>query len=378
MTGKGGGRPIVVAIPARDEAVTIGGCLTALSRQTWHPTAVVLLLNNCIDATERIASSIDLPFHLEILSVSLPAAYANAGTARRLAMDHAAKMAGETGIVMTTDADAVVPPEWVALNMRALNRGADVVCGRALIDPQDATAIPDHLHADDALECQYGDLLDAMAETLCPDPADPWPRHTEASGASLAMSVVAFLDAGGVPHVLTGEDRALVAALRRRDARIRHDPALQVVVSGRTVGRAMGGMADAIRRRMVRQDEFTDACLEPPGDAFRRADFQRRLRWAWSGFSGELNLAADLHLPSAVLDRHLQAPFFGFLWDEIERLSPMLPRRRVRFADLPRQIQRARGLLALLKGSRSAAASDQFYRKLNPLRNEERRPRASS
>lgn len=344
---KDGARPIVVAIPARDEAAKIGDCLTALGRQAWCPTTVVLLLNNCVDATEQIARSIELPFHLDLRAISLASADANAGTARRLAMDHAARLAGPNGVMMTTDADSVVPADWVTLNMRALSCNADVVCGRAVIDPQDATVIPQHLHADDALECQYADLLDAMSEALCPDPADPWPRHTEASGASLALTVAAFLDAGGVPHVPTGEDRALIAALRRRDARIRHDPALCVVVSGRTIGRAVGGMADTIRRRIVHQDVFTDAALEMPGDAFRRADFCRRLRSVWSGLSVDGDLAADLQLPSSALDEYLQDPFFGSLWDEIERLSPtLLRRRRVRFADLPRHIQQAHGLLS--------------------------------
>ena len=338
-------RPVIVAIPARDEAAKIARCLKALGSQSCRPTAVVLLLNNCMDATEDIARSVRLPFHLDLRSISLAPGDANAGTARRLAMDHAVRLAGRSGVVVTTDADAVVPQDWIALNMRALNRGADVVCGRAVIDPKDAIAIPLHLHADDDLECQYAELTDAISELLCPDPADPWPRHTEASGASLALTVAAFLDVGGVPQVSTGEDRALVAALRRKDARIRHDPALRVVVSGRTTGRAVGGMADTIRRRIVHQDIFTDAALEPPGDAFRRADFRRRLRLVWSGRKPDSDLAADLQLPAPALDKYLQDPFFGSLWNEIERLSPMLLRRPVRFADLPKHIRQARALL---------------------------------
>jgi hypothetical protein len=233
--------------------------------------------------------------------------------------------------------------------MGALAAGADVVCGQAVVDPHDALSIPIHLHADDALECEYSDLLDAIAEKLCRDPADPRPRHTEASGASLAMSVKAFRRAGGVPGVATGEDRALIGALRRIDARIRHDPTIRVVVSGRTIGRASGGMADTIRRRMVRQDVFADACLEPPGDALRRADFRRRLRTAWHQQDADPALAANLQISPAVLDARLQGKFFGALWDEVERMCPMLTHRRVRFADLPQHIRHARELLLLVE-----------------------------
>jgi hypothetical protein len=140
-----------------------------MGRQTSLPAAVVLLVNNCTDATEDIANATALPFPLDVQSVCLQAHDANAGTARRLAMDRAALLAGPEGVIMTTDADAIVPPDWVALNMAALTAGADAVCGRALIDPEEAAAIPAHLHNDDALECEYAGLLDAITDALCPD-----------------------------------------------------------------------------------------------------------------------------------------------------------------------------------------------------------------
>jgi hypothetical protein len=358
LFGSGAASP-VVAIPARDEAENIAACLAAMEGQTCLPHAVVLLLNNCADATEAIARKMALPFHLDIRSVTLSPEEANAGTARRLAMDHAARLAGADGIILTTDADATVPPEWVALNLRALAAGADAVCGRALLNPRDADGIPAHLHADDVLECMYSDLLDAIASSLCPDDADPLPRHTEASGASIALSVRAFYRAGGIPRVATGEDRALIAALRRVDARIRHDLDIRVTVSGRIVGRAAGGMADTIRRRLIRQDVFIDAGLEPTADAVRRADFRRRVRQVWSRACTDPDLAPDLQISPAAFNACLQEIFFGRVWDEIERLSPMLPRRRVRFKDLPRQIGFARDFLSALQAAQ--ASCDRVY-----------------
>jgi hypothetical protein len=52
------------------------------------------------------------------------------------------------------------------------------------------------------------------------------------------------------PGTPLGEDRAFFDALRRVDARIRHVPGVRVVVSARIVGRAPGGMADTMRRRV--------------------------------------------------------------------------------------------------------------------------------
>ncbi len=193
--------PAVVAIPAWNEAERIAACLSALGNQLRVPAGAVLLANNCIDGTEAIARGVTLPFRLDIRSVFLPPGEAHAGMARRLAMHHAAELASPNGIVLTTDADAIVPPDWVALNLDALAAGAEVVCGQAVIDPSEAQRIPPHLHADDALECHYGDLLDAITEALCPDPSDTRPRHTAASGASLAVTVGALNRVGGVPLV---------------------------------------------------------------------------------------------------------------------------------------------------------------------------------
>ena len=143
---------IVVAIPVRDEAARIGPCLTALNKQLRPPDAVILMLNNCTDETETIARTMipKLRFHLDVISQDLPLHQANAGHARALAMDAAAERAAPSGVLLTTDADAIVPPDWVARNLRALHRGADIVCSRAIIDPIEAAMIPAHLHADDA------------------------------------------------------------------------------------------------------------------------------------------------------------------------------------------------------------------------------------
>ncbi len=338
---------VVVAIPARDEADWIGQCLRALALQTRLPLAVLLLLNNCTDATAAVARSLfgHVPYRLHIRTHMFPPSAANAGNARRLAMQSAAELAGPEGVLLTTDADTVVANDWIERNLLALSAGADLVCGRVALDPADAAHIPAHLHADDALECELTEVLDRIASIVDPDPADPWPRHTETAGASLAVTAAAFARVGGIPAVASGEDRAFVHALARMDAMIRHDPTIMVTVSGRIHGRAPGGMADTIRRRMQQQDEFTDASLEPAVDAYRRIDFRRRVRFAWREQVAVKDLAADLGIAAARLEGMLRNRCFGPAWADIEANSPFLVRRRVRFVELPRQIAYARELL---------------------------------
>jgi GT2 family glycosyltransferase len=351
--------PAVVAVPARNEAERIGACLAALRDQQRRPDAVVLLLNNCTDDTEAVARALapGLGFDLHIVSRDLPAAQANAGCARRRAMRLAAGLAGPHGALLTTDADAIVPADWVRRNLAALDLGADVVCGRVEVDPVEAMLIPAHLHADDALECRLIGLLDDLAWLLDPEPHDPPPRHTEASGASLAVSAAAYHRVGGIPAISAGEDRAFVAALWRMDARVRHDPGITVTVSGRIEGRAPGGMADAIRRRMVRQDRFTDNQVESAAAAFLRYSLRAAARQAWTARQLDVALADDLDIPVDVLAEALPRPFFGAAWAALERASPRLARRRVRFADLRQEVAQAEAIVRRLAPAAAAPQS---------------------
>jgi GT2 family glycosyltransferase len=343
-----GRRPrTVVAIPARNEANRIQACLSALGRQTERPDVVVVLINDSDDAThhnaERLSGHLPFELHLELSGPSPQRG--GAGHARRHAMALAADIAGFGGYLLTTDADGIVARDWIEGTVANLRRGNDAVCGRALLDPRDAHLIPAHLHEDDRRQCQLIDLLDRMAWLLDPERHDPYPRHTQASGASLAVTVKALCSVGGIPPVPRGEDRAFVRALWMMDRRIRHDPSIVVTVSGRLDGRATGGMADTMRRRIVQQDELTDEQVEPAEDAWRRYGLRGRARDVWSGHLTDRRLADDLAIADAVLDDAMMARFFGAAWAKLEAQSPALARRRVAFAALPQEIAAAEALL---------------------------------
>jgi hypothetical protein len=261
---------VMVAIPARNEAERISTCLASLAAQRGAPPfGVVVVANNCNDATASIARSFAGALAITVIETMPPPPLAHAGYARRLACEHAARLIAPDGVLLTTDADTILPPDWIAANIAAL-AGVDAVAGRAVIDPDEARLIPSHLHALDALECAYAALLDEIAALLTPLPHDPWPRHDEHSGASIAVRLPAYHAAGGVPAIPTGEDRALFAALAANGARIRHAPEVWVTVSGRLEGRAAGGMADTIRARIAEPPRWLDERLEPLDDRLRR------------------------------------------------------------------------------------------------------------
>lgn len=354
MTG-----PVVVAIPVRDEAAHIEACLAALDDQIGaQADHIVLLVNNSIDGTASLARRMRFRpgTTLHVQERRLPPAQANAGHARRLAMQAAAELASERGVLLTTDADSVADPDWIAANLAAIAAGADAVAGWVDLDRTDWSRIPLRLHEDDARECAYDTLCDEMHALLDPDPADPLPRHTQHSGASIAVTVTAYRRVGGIPAVPFGEDRAFLAALRVADAHIRHAPECHVVVSGRIEGRATGGMADTIRRRLISPDAFLDDRLEPAEDCARRAALRHRLHGCVADPALLPAFARDVALAPERIERHLACGRFGAAWDEVEACSVVLQRRLVAVADLPAQMARAEAICATLRAQVKARA----------------------
>jgi len=344
---------VVVAIPVRNEADSIAACLRALnSQEDAAVDRVVLLLNNCTDGTVDCIRKLrpHLRVGLDAVARDFRGTRASAGFARNLAVRYAMDTLDAHDVLLTTDADAVVDPDWAAANLAALHEGADVVCGRAVLNPADTSSIPAHLHEDDARELHLSTLLDEMAWRMEPDPYDPWPRHTEHSGASLAATVSIWRRAGGIPAVACGEDRAFVALLRQIDARVRHAPKVRVTVSGRTLGRAAGGMADTIRRRIIQQDEFADSDLEPASKRHRRLELRRLTRAAWQTRGARRDALIDiLQLPPKVARAALASPFFGQAWSSLESASPILRPVPVRFADLHSEISQAEKILETIR-----------------------------
>jgi len=237
----------VVAVPARNEAARIAACLSAFEGQVGVGSGafgVLLLVNNASDGTAALARELSgrLPYPLRVSEIDLPPERAHAGWARRLAMDEAGSWLDEAGhadgVILTTDADSRVAADWVATTLAAFDAGADAVAGLVTLDAEEAARLPPALRLRSALEDEYEGLLAELQACLDPEVHDPWPRHAMASGASLAVTLGAYRSVGGLPPVPLGEDRALVAALLSRDARVRHPLDVRVVTSGRLDGRA--------------------------------------------------------------------------------------------------------------------------------------------
>lgn len=351
---------IVVAVPVCNEADRILRCLEALSAQrslSGHLlpaglTRVVLLTNNCTDRSyELVQHHMDeLEVAISLFDVVMPKSKRNAGKARRL-VNHAAieLLVSEQGLLFMTDADSAVPPHWIASYRRLLRNGYEAVAGSVALHPTDCDQLDAALRARGQLEATYTELLDQLDTLIDPIPHDPWPRHYNASGANIAVRLDALAEIPDFPDVACGEDRLFIRSLEAHGRRVRHDCDTRVLTSGRLIGRAKGGMADTLQRRITVPDSPCDLRLEPADRAYFRATLRAHWRKRWPALPHDAaamqSLRGVLAVDTASFTVARQVPTFEAAWQRLETMSAVLERHCLTPADLPGEILRARTLL---------------------------------
>ena len=359
-------RPLcVVAIPVKNEVERIGFCIESLAGQTGvgpDEVTILLLLNNCVDGTaERVRElAATLPFRTELHQVELPDPYANAGWARRLAMEAANALVDPAGLILTTDADTLVDCDWIEANRREIAAGVDAVAGYVMADPMELMELDPAILERGALEWEYQQLAAELEARADPETHDLWPRHNQNCGASAAITATAYRRIGGLPPKRVGEDRALFEMLRRADLKIRHSLEVQVVTSARTDGRALGGLSDAIRLRGD-PEHPCDEALEEAVATLRRALWRAELRRDWK--AGRLEhhweaWAARLRVTPTEFRRAMERHGFGEMWTALEARSPRLVRRLVTGGLLRRELRRMR---RLVEGARARARAEEAW-----------------
>ncbi len=226
---------LVVLIPARDEEALIGRCLRsvlAARALVDLPVHVVVAADGCLDATAAVARSFDGVTVVEIDS-------SNVGTARATAARAALQLttSGPDRVWMAnTDADSVVPPNWLAEQVRLANSGADVMIG---------TVRPDFEELSVEQERAW------LARHI------PGKPNGHVHGANLGVRASTYLRAGGYEQLPEHEDVELVARLTEVGRVVASDRG-EVVTSGRKFGRTPGGYARYLREDLLRAAEHVD------------------------------------------------------------------------------------------------------------------------
>ena len=309
--------PLVVAIPARDEARTIGRTLETLGRQVGEDRsslAVVVLANGCQDETADVARRVarTLPFRVEVTEETYPTELAHIGHARGRVLALAAeRLAGHPGgLLATTDADTLVAPDWASCLRLAL-ASADVVGGRILTLPDEQASLPRAVRRLQLQDAAYHLLSAELESRLDPDPADPSPRHHQHFGANLGLRLSAWQRLGAWPQVRCLEDVALVQELRRLDLRLRHCPNVRAWTSARACGRVEVGLSTQLREWQDLQCTGQDWLV--PGAAERQAESRAcaALRKTWHSGEGTTELERLWMVEEGELQAAIHAPTYG-------------------------------------------------------------------
>ena len=332
--------PIAVAIPARDEAERITGCLGAVAAalRGLGPAGIVVLADRCGDGTADLAriwglSCAPLGIELEVVE---DATSCDAGTARARVAAHARARLTERGAILSTDADSRPGPGW-ARGMIDVLRGADMACGPVRLDrrPEGPAA------AVAAIETEALHLQAQAAALIDPDPANPWPHHLSISGASLGLTAAAHDALGGLPTPPRAEDRALVQAALDRDMAVRFAPVAEVETSTRLDGRAGGGLAATLADRRAAQDPLCDERLMPLPFLLTRCTIRRRLRETGAGPWLRVHGVEPSVVPPEA------GP--GAAWAAIRDAAPHLSAGRLRLSEVRTQLPALRRLVARLE-----------------------------
>ena len=227
---------VAVVVPARDEEALLGRCLASLvaARDALMAGAgargvgvdLVLVLDACTDGSAAVAARFPQVRVVETVAGDVGIAR-QAGAVTALA---ASPCPPERTWLVCTDADSEVRPDWLLEHVRLADAGADVVVGTVHPDP--------------------ADLTDAQRATWRTTHV-PGRPNGHVHGANLGVRASAYLRAGGFLPMPEHEDVDHVARLRTAGARLVASAAVDVLTSGRPVGRTPGGYAGHLRTTLL-------------------------------------------------------------------------------------------------------------------------------
>lgn len=221
----------VVVVPARNEEHLLPAALRRVQVAMDHFAAgggrqatVMVVLDSCTDgsaaAVTEVAAS-DPRIRFVTSNVGSVGAARAAGVHAALVALPASSL--ERVWIANTDADTLVPEDWLTGFALAADDGADAVAGT--VEP-DAADLEAWRHA--AWQARH-----VKAD-----------GHDHIHGANLGVRASAYLSVGGFSAMPCGEDVRLVTELRAAGYAIRSSGGLRVITSGRLKGRAPHGFAE--------------------------------------------------------------------------------------------------------------------------------------
>jgi len=224
---------VAIAIPVNNEASLLPDCIagilasigTARRRRPRVQIAVSFALDRCSDDSAKIIRSAGF----DAVPSILPGVGATRAAGVAEAMRALDGYADHRVLIASTDADSVVPENWIVHLIDLAKSGADVIVGPVRPSESDL----------DARRLRAWELTHLDGEA-----------HGHVHGANLGVRANFYRAVGGFAPALEHEDVDLVRNVVALGSRLRVSD-LSVTTSGRLQGRTAGGYAGYLRDQLI-------------------------------------------------------------------------------------------------------------------------------
>ena len=218
-----------VVVPVRNEEQLLAACLAGIDRaagRVRQRVVLVVVLDACTDRSAAVLAGYQ-PTSVHRVVV-LSSDRGNVGHARALGMHWLLEEFEVDGLwLATTDADSVVPPDWLTGILRHAEQGALAVVGT--VEVADWAGHPP------------GTRRRYLSGYRAAD------GHRHVHGANLSLAASAYLVAGGFSQLAVDEDVMLVRRLVALGLPVAWVADLPVATSSRRIGRTPAGFAQHLR-----------------------------------------------------------------------------------------------------------------------------------
>lgn len=207
---------VSVIVPARNEAANVAACVRALCAQKYPVELLELILvdDHSEDETVAVAEAAAEPGRLRVLRLQ-----GQTGWAYKKAAVAAGIAQASGDIILSTDADCVAGPDWVASMVGFFGPEVSMVAGPVLLTGESLFA------RFQALE--FMGLIAVGAGAIGAG------QPTMANGANLAYRRAAFQQVGGfsgIDHIASGDDELLMHKLVAAGMQVRFAKAKAAIV----------------------------------------------------------------------------------------------------------------------------------------------------
>lgn len=223
---------VAVVVPARNEEALIERCLASVDHAARHVeqhVSVIVAADSCHDTTAARAGLAPRSAPMRVIEGTWRSAGAARHAAVTTALQRLSAEPSDAVWLAHTDADCVVPTDWLERQLHHASLGHDAVAGVVTLDP-DSTA---------------PGVFAAFGHAYAVDGA----AHRHVHGANLGVRADAYLAAGGWSRrTVIGEDHRLWRRLGLVGAPRTQPTDVAVTTSSRSHGRVRGGFSANLRR----------------------------------------------------------------------------------------------------------------------------------